>query len=172
MKSNVLVLLRHAKSSWADPSLPDYDRPLNARGREAASVVGRRLRRGGPLPDLVLCSSAMRTRQTLQLLELPEGTEVIIEDRLYGAPAHDLVSRVRQVPVRYGTILMIGHNPGIEDLARTLDQNRLASVDKFPTAAVAVLRFAVEAWEEITAEAGQLDTFFTPRDLLPADQPE
>jgi phosphohistidine phosphatase len=166
MKSRTkLLLLRHAKSSWADPHIPDHDRPLNARGRDAAARVGRQLRRSLPAPELVLCSSAARARQTLQLLELPERLEVLIEDSLYGAAAAELLRRVRRVPARPGTLLFIGHNPGIADLARLLDHNGLPRVAKFPTAAVAVLRFAVAAWKDVDAGAGRLDTFFTPREL-------
>ncbi len=169
MQSKRLVLLRHAKSSWADPRLSDHDRPLNRRGRHAAALVGRHLRHEGLGPDLVLCSSATRTRQTLQLLELAKTSEVVIEDELYGASVADLLSRVGRVPARYGTVLLIGHNPGMEDLARLLDRNGLDSVEKFPTAAAAVLRFAIGAWGEIRAGAGELDSFFTPKELAPPD---
>src|SRR6516165_3937456 len=109
MTSKLLVLLRHAKSSWADPDLPDHDRPLNARGRDAAALVGRHLRQEGPPPDLVLCSSAVRTRQTLERLELPNRVEVVIEDRLYGATAGSLLARIRQVPPGDETVLVIAH---------------------------------------------------------------
>jgi phosphohistidine phosphatase len=165
MTSKRLVLLRHAKSSWSDPGLPDHDRPLNGRGQDAAALVGRHLRREGFRPDLVLCSSATRTQQTLHLLDLPEGNEVIIDDRIYGAPAPDLLSCISEVPDRYQTVLLIGHNPGVEDLARMLDRDGLDSVEKFPTAAVAVLDLPIGAWREITAGAGRLDVFFTPKEL-------
>jgi phosphohistidine phosphatase len=165
MESKLLVLLRHAKSSWADPDLLDHDRPLNRRGREAAALVGRRLRHEGPHPDLVLCSSATRTRQTLELLALPESVDVEIEDQLYGAAASDLLERVRQVPARYAIVLLVSHNPGTEELARMLDRDGLVGVDKFPTAAVAMLRFAARGWDEIDGGRAQLDSFFTPRDL-------
>jgi phosphohistidine phosphatase len=170
MTSRLLMLLRHAKSSWADPNLADHDRPLNERGRKAAALVGHHLGQAEHQPDLVLCSDATRTRETLQLLDLPRGTEAVIENGLYGAPATDLLSRVRQVPARYRSVLVIGHNPGIEDLARMLDRDGLDSVEKFPTAAVAILRFARPAWGEITAGAGRLDTFFTPRELAAPDR--
>jgi phosphohistidine phosphatase len=165
MTSKLLVLLRHAKSSWADPDLPDHDRPLNARGREAAALVGRHVREEGLHPDLVLCSSAIRTRQTLERLELPDRVEVVIEDGLYGAADESLLRRIRQVPPDDATVLVIAHNPGIEDLARALDRHGLAGVEKFPTAAMAVLRFAIDGWGETRAGAGHLDTFFTPRTL-------
>jgi phosphohistidine phosphatase len=172
MKSKLLVLLRHAKSSWADPHLPDHDRPLNTRGRQAAALVGARLRLDGPRPDLVLCSSALRTRQTLERLRLPKSLDVVVEDTLYGATAASLLRRIQQVPARYETVLLIGHNPGIEDLARLLDNGGLAAVEKFPTAAVAVLRFDIEAWDEVAAGAGRVGDFFTAKDLAASRDPD
>jgi phosphohistidine phosphatase len=169
MTSKLLVLLRHAKSSWADPHLPDHDRPLNTRGRQAAALVGRRFRQDGPRADLVLCSSALRTRQTLERLELPKGVEVVIEDELYGATAALLLTRIRQVPPRYGSVLLIGHNPGIVDLASLLDRGGLAAVAKFPTGAVAVLHFVIATWDEMTRGTGNVEEFFTPKDLAAPD---
>jgi phosphohistidine phosphatase len=160
-----LELLRHAKSSWADPNIADHDRPLNARGRTAAALVGRHLREQMPPPDLVLCSSATRTRQTLQLLELGADAQVRLEDELYGAGAAGLLARLKAVPATVGTVLLIGHNPGIEDLTRMLDRDGLTSVQKFPTAALAVLRFDIAAWNELNPGIGHLVGFFTPRDL-------
>jgi phosphohistidine phosphatase len=160
-----LELLRHAKSSWADPDIADHDRPLNARGRTAAALVGRHMHEQTPAPDLVLCSSATRTRQTLQLLELGAGAQVRFEDELYGAGAAGLLAQLRAVPATVGTVLLIGHNPGIEDLTRMLDRDGLTSVQKFPTAALAVLRFDIGAWKELHPGIGHLVTFFTPRDL-------
>jgi phosphohistidine phosphatase SixA len=132
MESKLLVLLRHAKSSWADPSIPDHDRPLNGRGRDAAARVGRHLRRDGPRPELVLCSSSTRTRQTLELLELRPRPVVLVEDGIYGATASGLLTRVREVPARYGTVLVIGHNPGVEDLARLMDERGLSTAGEIP----------------------------------------
>jgi phosphohistidine phosphatase len=160
-----LELLRHAKSSWDDPDIADHDRPLNARGRAAAALVGRHMREQTPSPDLVLCSSATRTRQTLQLLDLASGTQVLVEDELYGAGAAGLLARLKAVPAPIGTVLLIGHNPGIEDLTRMLDRDGLTSIQKFPTAALAVLGFDLEAWNDLAPGIGHLDGFFTPRDL-------
>src|SRR6516164_5162951 len=101
-----LELLRHAKSSWDDPDIADHDRPLNARGRAAAALVGRHMREQTPSPDLVLCSSATRTRQTLQLLDLAAGTQVLVEDELYGAGAAGLLARLKAVPAPIGTVLL------------------------------------------------------------------
>jgi phosphohistidine phosphatase len=165
MPSKQLELLRHAKSSWADPDIADHDRPLNARGRAAAALVGRHLHRQAPPPDLVLCSTATRTRQTLQLLEVDAAAQVRFEDELYGAGAAGLLARLKAVPAAVGTVLLIGHNPGVEDLTRLLDRDALSSVQKFPTAALAVLRFDIGTWNELDPGTGHLATFFTPRDL-------
>ncbi len=172
MESKLLVLLRHAKSSWADPSIPDHDRPLNGRGRDAAALVGRHLRRDGPRPELVLCSSSTRTRQTLELLELRPRPVVLVEDRIYAATASDLLTRVREVPAEYGTVLVIGHNPGVEDLARLIDERDLSTAGKFPTAALAVLAFAADAWDSLGPRAGQLVSFLTPRQLGSSPRPD
>jgi phosphohistidine phosphatase len=172
MESKLLVLLRHAKSSWADPAIPDHDRPLNERGRDAAARLGRHLRRDGPWPELVLCSSSTRTRQTLELLELRPRPVVLVEDRIYGATPSDLLTRVREVPARYGTVLVIGHNPGVEDLARLIDERGLSAAGKFPTGALAVLTLAADAWDSLGPGAGQLVSFLTPRQLGSSSRPD
>jgi phosphohistidine phosphatase len=165
MPPKLLELLRHAKSSWADPEIADHERPLNRRGRSAAALVGRHLCSEGPLPDLVLCSTAVRTRQTLELLDLADHVEVLFEDRLYAAGPGALLARLRMIPASVRTTLVIGHNPGLEELARILDRQSLSSVEKFPTAALALLRFPIKAWKELDRGQGHLDAFFTPRDL-------
>jgi phosphohistidine phosphatase len=167
LSSKRLEILRHAKSSWADPVLDDHERPLNGRGRDAAELVGRHLRQTAPRPDLVLCSSAVRARQTVELLGLEESVDVLVEDELYGAGGADLMARLRRVPSMAATVLLVGHNPGIEQLARTLDRQGLASVAKFPTAALVVLALAIDAWPDLQPGTGQVESFFTPRDAQP-----
>ena len=110
-----LLLLRHAKSSWDDPALADHDRPLAPRGRRAAKLIGEHLRENQIGVSLVLCSSARRARETLDLVQTPG--EVLIERELYGASADELLARLRRVPDQRGTVMLIGHNPAIEDLA-------------------------------------------------------
>jgi phosphohistidine phosphatase len=166
MPSKRLVLVRHAKSSWTNPDLADHDRPLNARGRDAATAVGQFLHGSGVRPDLVLCSSATRARQTLERLHF-EGAAVVIEDDLYGAGASALLTRVLAVPNEVHTLAVIAHNPGIEDLARLLADQRddLEAAGKFPTGAVADLEFAIDAWAEVAPGQGQLRSFVVPRAL-------
>jgi phosphohistidine phosphatase len=163
MEPKRLVLLRHAKSSWKDADLADHDRPLNSRGRQAAVAVGRYLHQQGISPTLVLCSSATRTRQTLELLELDRGPELSVEDELYGASAADLLLRVQRITAGVTSALLIGHNPGVQDLAATLtgDDERLAS---FPTAALADLRVPVTRWADLRPGGATLLAFATPRD--------
>ena len=115
-----LVLLRHAKSAW--PDLTDHDRPLAGRGRGDAPAIGRWLRETGCVPDLVWCSTAERATQTWQLAaaELGADPPVSYEPRMYGATGGELANLVRQAPPRAKTLLLVGHNPGIQELAVTL----------------------------------------------------
>jgi phosphohistidine phosphatase len=164
-----LTLLRHAKSSWDDAHLADHERPLNARGREAVKTLRRHLEQRQSLPDLVLCSSAVRTVATLDGIRgaLPATTSVEVEQGLYGAGENELLERVRGVPDDVGGVMLIGHNPGIEDLALLLIGDgdaaaRAAMAAKFPTGAMAVLR-TDGSWRDVGPGAAYLEEFWTPR---------
>jgi phosphohistidine phosphatase len=163
-----LLLLRHGKSSWDDPSLPDHDRPLAKRGRRAAERMGAHLRAGGRRPELVLCSTARRTRETLERLAL-EGSKARFEDGLYGADEHELLERLRAVPERTGSVLLVGHNPGIQDLAVELagpdpgeDARRLR--ERFPTGALATFELD-RPWRGLAPGRARLTSFLVPREL-------
>jgi phosphohistidine phosphatase len=160
-----LVLIRHAKSSWSDPSLADHDRPLNDRGRRAAVVMGRHLHSTGIRPDLVLCSSARRAQQTLEGLDIGSGAVVTIEDGLYGATAVGLLRRLQELQATVGCVVLIGHNPSIEDLARTLTADGLAATQKFPTGAVVDIELLMPTWAELEGGVGLRYEVITPRDL-------
>ena len=163
-----LLLLRHAKSSWDDPSLADRDRPLAPRGHRAAERMADHLRSGVPRPDLVLCSPALRTRETLDRMSNAFGdAEVVVDDELYGADDDVLLERLRALDDRFETVAVIGHNPGIHDLAIALagtgaERDRLE--EKFPTGALAVLAFDGR-WRDVSPGGGRLEAFVTPRDL-------
>ena len=166
-----LFLLRHAKSSWDDPEVADHARPLAPRGVKAATRIARHLRAVDIRPDLILCSPARRTRQTVELLDpaLGSDTEISIEDGLYGASAGELLERIRQVDSSHSTVMVIGHNPGLEDLAIELagdgDEPALAQLQtKFPTAALATLEFAAQ-WEELGPGQASLTSMVLPREL-------
>jgi phosphohistidine phosphatase len=164
-----LLLLRHAKSSWDRSDLPDHDRPLAPRGRRAASALAEHLRGLPEGPELVLCSSAARTVETLEGIRpaLPADATVEVDDGLYGADADELLARVRRLPTTTSSALLIAHNPGIGDLAVMLagpgDRGgRAAMALKFPTAALA--RFIIEEeWSAIAPGAATLEEFWTPR---------
>jgi len=167
-----LLLLRHAKSSWADPKQQDFDRPLNARGTSAAKAVASFFSVTNLQPDLVLSSAALRARATLAHLvpALARDTRILIERRLYMASAAKLLERVQEIDDDAGTVLMIGHNPGLERLARMLagsgkDDDLAALGAKFPTAALAVLEFGAAHWRDIAKGSGKLTEFLSPRDL-------
>ena len=167
-----LYLLRHAKSSWADPSLADHDRPLNGRGRRAAKLMGAYLREGDHRPDLVLCSTAARTRETLAdvMVELDVEPEIDWDGDLYLAAPHQMLDLLRAVPDTVESVLMVGHNPGTAILADVLcADGDAAALDlmrtRFPTAALAIIDLEVDRWEEVRDDCGRLRTFTRPRDL-------
>jgi phosphohistidine phosphatase len=165
-----LMLLRHAKSDWSQGVGGDHGRPLNGRGREAAPKVGAYVAQANLLPDLILCSTAERTRQTFELLTGAFATapKVRFEDELYLAEPEAIISLVRDTPDKIHTLMVIGHNPGIHQVASDLvgsgnDDAREKLAAKFPTAALAVIDFATDDWNEIGPHAGRLDRFITPR---------
>jgi phosphohistidine phosphatase len=163
-------LLRHAKSSWKDRSLADRDRPLAGRGRKAAKAVARHLEAEGIRPDLVLCSPARRTRETLERIEAAFGNrvEVRLEEELYGAGEAELLDRLRALPARVESVMVIGHNPGLEQLALALASEgaRLARMrEKYPTAALATIDLPVGEWSAVERGGGELVGFVLPREL-------
>ena len=165
--SLTLHLLRHAKSSWDDPAVPDADRPLAARGERAAAKLARRLAREGVAPRLVLCSAARRARQTLELILPALGApEVLVEDGLYAAGAAALLSRLRKLPAGVREVLLIGHNPGIHELALLLaGSGAPASLrERFPTGALISLRLESATWAGVE-RGGVVTRLLLPREL-------
>jgi phosphohistidine phosphatase len=168
-----LVLLRHAKSSWDDPSLDDFDRPLAPRGAKAAPRMATYLKKKHLRPDLVLCSAALRTVQTWQLVSdvLGGEPEVKFLRGLYLGTPSRLLEAVRRAPDGAACVMLIGHNPGMEGLAVALagprsKEKALARLrSKFPTAALAEIEFETQTWAEIERGQGRLRRFVCPRDL-------
>jgi phosphohistidine phosphatase len=166
-----LYLLRHAKSSWAEPGLGDHDRPLAPRGEKAVRRIRDHLAGSADGPELVLCSSARRTTMTLEGIAaaLPSGVDTKIEDRLYAASSGELLARLRSVGDDIGGVMLIGHNPGLGELAHRLVGSgdptlRARMVTKFPTGALATLSFT-GSWAELRSGAATLEAFVVPRDL-------
>lgn len=165
IKVRYLHVLRHAKSSWDDPGLEDHERPLAPRGRKAGKRLAKYLRREGIQPELVLCSSSRRTRETLELIRSALGDAVIvIEGGLYASDCDRLLTRLRELPETAGSVLIIGHNPGLQDLARTLAPEATRLAEKFPTCALAT--FALDApWPLLGDAPATLVSYVVPREL-------
>jgi phosphohistidine phosphatase len=163
-----LFLLRHAKSSWDDPSLDDHDRPLTRRGRRASKLIAKHLRRERIAPSLVLCSSARRTRETLErVLPTLDAAHVRVERELYGASAEELLRRLREVPPTLDSVMLVGHQPAIQELAVHLagEGSGLDRVrQKFPTAALATLSFPGD-WSGLGAGGAELVAYVKPKQL-------
>ena len=165
-----LLLLRHAKSSWDDPSLVDHDRPLSKRGRKAATAMRASVFSRGPVPDMALVSTARRTRETFAALDpWPEPPAVTFQQALYHASPSAMLDFVREVGESCRCVLLVGHNPGLMELATLLAggdagvfAQRLAI--GFPTGALA--RFAVKGpWSALSAGSAKLIDFVVPREL-------
>lgn len=172
-----LFLLRHAKSSWSDAGLSDFDRPLAPRGEKAAPKIGAFMARAGFEPEVVLCSSAQRTRETLALIlpHLGGEAEVRLTRAVYEADDEtalmaQLAALDRETPTP-GRVLLIGHNPAMQDLALHLtgqgaEADRTALAEKFPTAALAVLTFdGASGWSGLTEGSGLLTHYIRPKAL-------
>jgi phosphohistidine phosphatase len=167
-----LVLLRHAKSSWSDPDLADSERPLAPRGERAARLIAGQLVKRKLQPDRVLCSTAKRTRETWNRIRpvLAHPPEEVLEPELYLAEPPTLLARIRQTPPRVGTLLVIGHNPGLQQFAAMLAERahpelaeRLRA--KFPTAAMLAFAFEGADWSGLAECPLEFLAYDIPRDL-------
>lgn len=164
-------MLRHAKSSWDDADLPDRLRPLAPRGARAVRAVARHLRTAAVAPDLVLCSPARRAVQTWEGVApgVPAGTTVEFDETIYHADGDALLARLRDVPSRVESVLLVGHNPGLQDLAIDLVGSgepglRERLVTKLPTGAIVTLEVPGE-WHDLRWGAGTLVAYVVPREL-------
>ena len=168
-----LWLLRHAKSSWSDAGLRDEERPLATRGERAADRIRDYLDAEGIHPELVLCSSALRARQTLARVLPALGTdmEVRIEPTLYTFDADVILDRLGRISPDVGSALLVGHNPAIEELATRIADRGDALPDlvrKYPTAGLAEIAFSEGTWNTLADRPGELVRFIVPRDLAEA----
>ena len=164
-----LFLLRHAKSAWDDPALRDRDRPLAPRGRKAAKRVGRWAKKHGVRPQLVVCSSALRARQTLERILPALGDPAVwFEVTLYAAAADTLLARVRALPEEVEEAMLVGHNPGLMDLALLLaapGPARKRARSNVPTGALVELELQAERWADVEPGDAQMTRFVVPREL-------
>ena len=167
-----LMLLRHAKSDWSTPGGRDLDRPLSTRGREAAPKMGAYMARHALVPDLIVASPAARVAETLAhiLPAFDVPPKIRRENRLYETGADTLVEVIQEMPKGAHSVLLVGHNPGIAELASLLIaagdvEARQQLIEKFPTAALAVIDFPLDDWGKLHPKAGRLDRFVVPRAL-------
>jgi len=158
-----LILIRHAKSSWSDPSLADHDRPLNKRGKRNAPLMGKRLARHYCLPDRVVASPAKRARKTARIIckQLPfPKKEIILEERLYSSDIMDLYGIVRSCDERVKRLFLVGHNFVITDFAEELTG---VSISNIPTCGIVGIRFNVLCWAQVQQSSGKLLFFDYPK---------
>ncbi|HEY6046712.1 MAG TPA: histidine phosphatase family protein [Pyrinomonadaceae bacterium] len=158
-----LFLLRHAKSSWKDDSLDDFDRPLKKQGLGDAQLMGKLLRQREIGLDLVISSSAERARQTTQLVLMSAGLQVEVryDDRIYEAGMRRLLTLVSRLDNQTSSVMLVGHNPGFEELLKTLT----GEVHSMPTASLAAIEFDAEDWSQVKARTGRLILLLTPKEL-------
>lgn len=165
-----LYIVRHAKSSWKTDGLDDFERPINGRGRKAAPAIGNYMRQHGLHPDLILCSAAVRARETLDLIlaALDGDPTVEIEEDLYLASIEILLERLRRLEDGPDAVMLIGHNPGLHDLALSLATpgEQKVPTGKYPTAALTELAFEDQRWPDIGPGTGDVVRFVAPRTLV------
>jgi phosphohistidine phosphatase len=170
-----LIIMRHAKSSWTDKKLDDFDRPLSRRGKEAAPVMGRALADKNCIPELILCSPARRTRETLKLFADAMGVRppVAYEDQLYSFGNGDSYLNAIAAQKTVSPLMVIGHNPSVQNLSLRLIESQDGPIAnrirrKFPTAAAAIIAFPIEDWRQIQSKRdvrGEIELFLTPKML-------
>ena len=169
-----LFLLRHAKAQPADGGTEDFDRTLMLSGMQDAGAMARYLRKTGYQIDMILCSSSARTTQTAELVLHEMPTEIEYRDNLYLAEPAKIAAAVRGAPAQVTNLMVVGHNPGIEELAARLAREPVrrkerarheALEEKFPTSALAILDFEVGRWRDVAEASGKLIDFVRPKDL-------
>ncbi len=171
-RKHLIYIFRHAKSSWDNPDLADFDRPLSLRGQRAGVLMRDYIQFADMEPDLVLCSSSVRTRQTLDAILPAIGAqaELKYDRRLYNGGAQALLNRLRRLPEEVASVMVIGHNPALQALATRLagsgDPEALIRLDeKFPTAALATLVVQQEHWQDVAAGNCEMHSLVVPREL-------
>lgn len=159
-----MILMRHAKSDWGDPSLADFDRPLNKRGLRAAPFMGRYIAEHGHIPDTIVSSPANRALQTAELVKQQGGfaPEIRFDERIYEASPNALREVASELPDDAKSAMIIGHNPGMEGFIRHLT----GQIEPMPTAAIAVIELDIDGWQKIGHLSGRLIKVLRPKELM------
>ncbi|HZP76376.1 MAG TPA: histidine phosphatase family protein [Pseudolabrys sp.] len=165
-----LLLLRHAKTERSEPGGRDHERKLDSRGRSDTPKIGAYMARHGYLPQRALVSSAVRTQETWALLAkaFRPTPAMVSERRLYDAGAQSILKVIKETPDQAATLLVVGHNPGLHELAIILVASgdieaRERLREKMPTCALAVIDFALDGWDKLHVQSGRLERFITPK---------
>lgn len=158
-----LLLMRHAKSDWADAALRDFDRPLAERGEHDAPRMAKALKERGPIPDVIISSTAARARQTAETVVKAGELDARLEfnGAIYEASTSELMNLVRKIPDEDACAMLIGHNPGFEGLVARLSQD----AERMPTAAIACIEFQIDRWGDVEDGQGRLKFLMTPRTI-------
>ena len=160
----ILYVLRHAKSSWDDTDLADFDRPLNDRGRRSAPFIGELMKKAGFEPDIIYSSPAVRARETARLVkEAAEfATDIKLNERIYEASPHALQLVASSIDDRFRSAMIVGHNPGMEGFVSLLT----GRLEPMPTASLALIELDIAGWEQIGHSKGFLRQIFRPKDEM------
>lgn len=164
-KEKILILVRHAKSSWKDTSLNDIQRPLNKRGNKDAPKMGEHLAKSGIKPQVIFSSPGLRALTTARLISVKIDTEpsdIIIDDDLYTFSASELIDVIKSIKDKYNNIMIVGHNPAITDAVNLISGSQIVNV---PTCGVAVLKLKVDSWKKINKKKAVLESFDYPKKL-------
>ena len=159
-----LVLIRHAKSSWKDINLDDFDRPLNKRGEKNAPFMAKVLKKLVKKPDLIICSSSKRTRLTLDFFikEFDYKNKIIFENSIYETSYENILEVIKNIDKKYKRIFLIGHNPGLNDLTNYLVSSFKENI---PTCGILKINFDIDSWENVEKDSGELEFFKYPKML-------
>ncbi len=159
-----LLLMRHAKSSWENSDLADFDRPLNERGLQAATFMGEFMRKNDLQPNLIISSPAVRAKQTTKLVteSAQMNCEIRFDERIYEATPHRLLYVLSEIDGQNNSVMLVGHNPGLEELLKILT----SEIQPMPTAALAIIELNINDWDEINAGCGDLVNLIRPKDEM------
>jgi phosphohistidine phosphatase len=160
--------MRHAKSSWKDESLADHERPLKKRGKKDSKLIAKVIKKKDLIPDLILCSSAVRTKETVEVLAdvLDYDGEIIYSDELYMGEPQDFVNALKDLDEKYETVLIVGHNPGLEAYLQIID----GEIEAVPTGGLGYLVLVLDDWKDISLDTmGDLIGFWKPKELRDND---
>ncbi len=158
-----LYLIRHAKSSWKNPGLEDFERPLSKRGLKDAATMGKILKKASLKPDMVITSPARRAQETAEIIVDKIGfsiDRVVLEDDVYDATTYELIEIINNLDDQLDTVVLFGHNPGMTNLANLLNE---VEIDNIPTCGIFVIEFDVKSWKKVSEKSGSFVSFDIPK---------